>query len=75
VRAVLLNSRRDSRFSGAAAAAHCNERTRALYVVARERGLLSTASAGFHGPGRERFNGFGAFELYGLEPNLGRVGA
>ena len=56
-------------------AAHNDEQTRALYDVARERGLLSTGSAGFHGRAHERFNAFRAFQLYGLEPNLGRIAA
>ena len=37
-------------------------------------GLLLTGSADFHGPEHERFNAFRAFELYGLEPNLGPIG-
>jgi hypothetical protein len=35
--------------------------------------LLSTGSADFHGPEHPRFNAIGAFELYGREPNLGRL--
>jgi hypothetical protein len=56
-------------------AAHYDEQTCALYDVARERGLLSTGSVDVHGHGHERVNAFRAFELYGLEPNLGRIGA
>src|SRR5918997_13323 len=52
-------------------AAHDEEQTRLLHDAARERGLLSTGSADFHGPEHERFSRFGAFTLYGLEPNLG----
>jgi 3',5'-nucleoside bisphosphate phosphatase len=55
-------------------AAHTAEQTRALYDVATARGLLTTGSADFHGPAHERFNAFRAFELYGLEPNLGPIG-
>lgn len=54
-------------------ATHTREQTEALYRAAD--GLLTTGSADFHGPGHERFNAFGAFELYGLEPNLGPIGA
>jgi len=55
-------------------AAHTEEQTRRLYDVASARGLLTTGSADFHGPSHERFNAFLAFELYGLEPNLGPIG-
>lgn len=53
-------------------ATHTREQTEALYRAAN--GLLTTGSADFHGPEHERFNTFGAFELYGLEPNLGPIG-
>ncbi len=53
---------------------HSEEQTRALYAAARERGLLTTGSADFHGPAHEHFNRFLAFRLYGLEPDLGRLG-
>lgn len=56
-------------------AAHDEEQTRALYAASRERGLLATGSADFHGPGHDRFDRFGAFSLYGLEPVLGPIGA
>ncbi|HWK28071.1 MAG TPA: PHP domain-containing protein [Solirubrobacter sp.] len=49
--------------------------TERLYAAARERGLLTTGSADFHGPAHERFNRFRAFDLYGLEPDLGRLAA
>ena len=55
--------------------AHSEEQTRVLHGAAAEHGLLTTGSADFHGPTHERFNTFGAFELYGLEPNLGPIGA
>jgi predicted metal-dependent phosphoesterase TrpH len=55
-------------------ATHDEEQTRMLHGAARERGLLATGSADFHGPGHERFDRFGAFELYGLEPVLGPIG-
>jgi predicted metal-dependent phosphoesterase TrpH len=53
---------------------HTEEQTRALYAAARERGLLTTGSADFHGPAHEHFDRFLAFSLYGLEPDLGRLG-
>ena len=56
-------------------AAHSAEQTKVLHDAAAEHGLLTTGSADFHGPTHERFNAFGAFELHGLEPNLGPIGA
>src|SRR3954468_6050426 len=47
---------------------HDEAQTRFLYDAARERGLLTTGSADFHGPEHERFNAFRAFALYDLEP-------
>jgi predicted metal-dependent phosphoesterase TrpH len=55
-------------------ATHGPEETRVLHEAAGRHGLLTTGSADFHGPEHERFNRFGAFELYGLEPNLGPIG-
>jgi 3',5'-nucleoside bisphosphate phosphatase len=55
-------------------ATHDEEQTRTLYAATRERGLLATGSSDFHGPQHERFDRFGAFELYGLEPVLGPIG-
>jgi predicted metal-dependent phosphoesterase TrpH len=54
-------------------ASHTKEQTEALHRAAD--GLLKTGSADFHGPGHERFDAFRAFELYGLEPDLGPIGA
>jgi len=54
-------------------ATHNEEQTRALHAAARERGLLTTGSADFHGPAHDHFNRFLAFDLYGLEPDLGRL--
>jgi predicted metal-dependent phosphoesterase TrpH len=54
-------------------ATHTAQQTRALHAAARERGLLTTGSADFHGPAHDHFNRFLAFELYGLEPDLGRL--
>jgi predicted metal-dependent phosphoesterase TrpH len=52
---------------------HSAEQTILLHRAARERGLLTTGSSDFHGPGHEHFNRFRAFELHGLEPELGRL--
>jgi 3',5'-nucleoside bisphosphate phosphatase len=54
-------------------ATHTEEQTRALHAAAAELGLLTTGSADFHGPAHDHFNRFRAFNLYGLEPNLGRL--
>jgi predicted metal-dependent phosphoesterase TrpH len=54
-------------------ATHTEEQTRLLVDAARRRGLLTTGSADFHGPDHGQFSRFGAFELYGLEPELGRI--
>src|SRR5215217_1053182 len=56
-------------------AVHDEPQTRLLYEAARDRGLLATGSADFHGPGHKRFDRFGAFSLYGMEPVLGPIGA
>ena len=53
---------------------HDEQQTRTLYDATREHGLLATGSADFHGPEHEKFSRFGAFELYGLEPDLGPIG-
>jgi predicted metal-dependent phosphoesterase TrpH len=45
-------------------------------LVARhcaQRGLLTTGSADFHGPEHPCFHAFRAFELHGLEPDLGPI--
>jgi 3',5'-nucleoside bisphosphate phosphatase len=55
-------------------AAHDEEQTRLLHEATRARGMLATGSADFHGPGHARFDRFGAFSLYGLEPELGPIG-
>jgi predicted metal-dependent phosphoesterase TrpH len=54
-------------------ATHDEAQTRFLHDAARERGLLTTGSADFHGPEHERFSVFAAFERYGLEPELGPI--
>jgi 3',5'-nucleoside bisphosphate phosphatase len=55
-------------------ATHGPQETRLLHEAAARHGLLTTGSADFHGPQHERFNAFRAFELHGLEPNLGPIG-
>jgi predicted metal-dependent phosphoesterase TrpH len=52
---------------------HDEDQTRFLHAAARERGLLATGSADFHGPDHEGFNAFRAFELYSLDPVLGPI--
>jgi predicted metal-dependent phosphoesterase TrpH len=54
-------------------ATHSEEQTRLLHEHASQRGLLRTGSADFHGPEHDRFSAFRAFELYGLEPELGPI--
>jgi predicted metal-dependent phosphoesterase TrpH len=54
---------------------HTREETLLAARAATERGLLTTGSADFHGPDHPRFDAFRAFELYGLTPDLGRIGA
>jgi 3',5'-nucleoside bisphosphate phosphatase len=56
-------------------ATHTEEQVRRLHVTCRERGLLITGSADFHGPEHERFNAFRAFSLFGLHANLGPIGS
>jgi predicted metal-dependent phosphoesterase TrpH len=50
---------------------HTREETLIAARACAERGLLSTGSADFHGPGHPRFNRFRAFDLHGLQPELG----
>jgi 3',5'-nucleoside bisphosphate phosphatase len=52
---------------------HTEEQVRMLHAACRERDLLITGSADFHGPEHERFGHFCAFSLYGLEPDLGPI--
>ena len=54
-------------------ATHTREQTELLAGACAQRGLLSTGSADFHGPDHKHFAHFGAFELYGLEPDLGPI--
>jgi predicted metal-dependent phosphoesterase TrpH len=52
---------------------HTEEQVRTLHAACRERDLLITGSADFHGPEHERFGHFRTFSLYGLEPDLGPI--
>ena len=52
---------------------HTEPQTRMVAEHCAERGLLITGSADFHGPDHPRFNAFRAFDLYGLDPNLGPI--
>ena len=52
---------------------HTAEQTLLLDDFARGHGLLTTGSADFHGQDHPHFSTFGAFELHGCEPNLGRI--
>jgi predicted metal-dependent phosphoesterase TrpH len=52
---------------------HTEEQTRHVHGLCTERGLLTTGSADFHGPDHKLFSRFRAFELHGLEPNLGPI--
>jgi predicted metal-dependent phosphoesterase TrpH len=56
-------------------ATHTAEQARLLHDHCRDRGLLITGSTDFHAPDHERFGHFRGFELYGLEPELGPIGA
>jgi predicted metal-dependent phosphoesterase TrpH len=52
---------------------HTEQQTRLVAGHCAQRGLLATGSADFHGPEHPRFHAFRAFELHGLEPNLGPI--
>jgi len=52
---------------------HTEAQTRHLHALARELGLITTGSTDFHGPAHDHFNRFLGFELYDLEPDLGRL--
>jgi 3',5'-nucleoside bisphosphate phosphatase len=54
---------------------HDEQQTRLLFDTCRSAGLLTTGSTDFHSTEHERFNHFLGFELYGLEPELGPIGA
>jgi 3',5'-nucleoside bisphosphate phosphatase len=52
---------------------HTEPQTRLVAEHCARRGLLTTGSADFHGPEHPRFNAFRAFDLHGLEPDLGPI--
>jgi 3',5'-nucleoside bisphosphate phosphatase len=52
---------------------HTREQTELLGKRCVQLDLLSTGSADFHGPENRLFSKFLAFELYGMEPNLGPI--
>jgi 3',5'-nucleoside bisphosphate phosphatase len=52
---------------------HTEPQTRLVAEHCARRGLLTTGSADFHGPDHPRFNAFRAFDLHGIEPNLGPI--
>jgi predicted metal-dependent phosphoesterase TrpH len=52
---------------------HTEEQTRLAYDECTKRGLLTTGSADFHAPDHRLFNRFRAFQLHGLDPNLGPI--
>jgi predicted metal-dependent phosphoesterase TrpH len=53
--------------------AHTREQTLLLADHCERRGLLTTGSSDFHGPGHRHFARFRAFELHGREPRLGPI--
>jgi predicted metal-dependent phosphoesterase TrpH len=52
---------------------HTEEQTRLVAAHCAERSLLTTGSADFHGPEHPRFHAFRAFDLFGMEPDLGPI--
>lgn len=54
---------------------HDREQTQLIADRCAELGLLTTGSADFHGPENRLFSRFMAFETFGIEPNLGPIGA
>lgn len=54
---------------------HDERQTRLIAARCAELGLITTASSDFHGPDHRLFSRFLAYELYGLEPNLGSLAA
>ena len=53
---------------------HTREQAVLLHAECEARGLLSTGSADFHGPGHEHFHAFRNFELHGRAARLGPIG-
>jgi predicted metal-dependent phosphoesterase TrpH len=54
---------------------HTEDQTRLVAARCDELGLLTTGSADFHGPENRLFSQFMAFDTFGLQPNLGPIGA
>ncbi len=54
---------------------HDEYQTRFLVERCKERGLITTGSSDYHGPGHRQFNHFHAFETYGLPVDLGPLAA
>ena len=54
---------------------HTSDHARLLHERCSERGLLATGSSDYHGEGHRLFSQFLAYDLHGLEPNLGPIGA
>jgi predicted metal-dependent phosphoesterase TrpH len=54
---------------------HDADQARLLLDRCRERGLLATGSSDFHGVDHRLFSRFLAFEMHGLEPDLGPIAA
>lgn len=52
---------------------HTCEQAKKLARAAAELDLLTTGSADFHGPAHARFHSFRAFDLCGLQPDLGPI--
>jgi predicted metal-dependent phosphoesterase TrpH len=52
---------------------HDQEQTELLAKRCAELEMLTTGSADYHGPENRLFSRFLAFEMYGLEPNLGPI--
>jgi predicted metal-dependent phosphoesterase TrpH len=50
---------------------HTQDQAALMVEQCSRRGLLTTGSSDFHGPGHRRFSRFLAFETYGLAPDLG----
>ena len=54
---------------------HDERQTHLLADRCAELGLISTGSSDYHGPHHRLFSRFLAYELYGREPQLGRLGS
>jgi len=52
---------------------HTAQQTRLVAGHCAARGLLTTGLADFHGPQHPHFHAFGAFDLHGLDPQLGPI--